>query len=562
MKISAPIRISLIYAIFGVLWIFFSDTILHSVIEDKTRILEFEIFKGWFFIFITALILFFLIRDYSNKRDKLEEELKYAESIWKSIFNSAQECIFIGNEEIKIIDCNKKAIEVYGFTKEELINTPLINLRAKIDENIKNSYEHIRKIDFKTYETIHLKKDKSEFPVEVNASLFEFRGKEFAVFSIKDISEREKQKNKIKFLLDRFRLVVESSPIGKYIVNNGLIEYMNKSGMEILKIEKLEDVKGKEIWSFFHEDFHNIIKERIKILNENKSVPVILEKMIRADGKVILAEVMAVPYNEENLKGALVYFNDVTKQKEAEVEIREINKKLTSLTQNLMQIREEERLNISREIHDELGQQLTALKMDITFFEKMIENRKNEISDSLYNESKSEIKDMLRISEETIKTIRRIATELRPGILEKLGLIDSIKWYAEDFEKIFKIKVIQKFQIENNSKRYNEKIEIAIFRILQESLTNVARHSNASEVEINLLDENEFLILIVKDNGIGMDNSISSEGKGIGLTGIKERAKLVNGELEMKTENGKGTEIRVKIPKVYYSTSNFDEMSD
>ncbi|HCN36271.1 MAG TPA: hypothetical protein DIS94_00980, partial [Bacteroidetes bacterium] len=122
--------------------------------------------------------------------------------------------------------------------------------------------------------------------------------------------------------------------------------------------------------------------------------------------------------------------------------------------------------------------------------------------------------------------------------------------------------VIQKYQIENNSKRYNEKIEIAIFRILQESLTNVARHSNASEVEINLLDENEFLILTVKDNGIGMGQDGSTGGKGIGLTGIKERAKLVNGELEMKTENGKGTEIRVKIPKVYFSTSNFDEMSD
>jgi len=423
-------------------------------------------------------------------------------------------------------------------------------LRAVIDEHLKNNYEHIKKIDFKTYETIHKRKDGSFFPVEVNARMFEFNGKEYAVFSIKDISERENQKKVFNQLLERFRSVVDSSPIGKYIVMNGKIEYMNKSGLEILKIGNINDIKGKEIWELFHPDFHEIIRERIKILNENSPVPIILEKMIRKDGIEILAEVMAIPFIQEDMKGALVYFNDVTKQKEAEEEIRKANSKLTSLTQNLMQIREEERLNISREIHDELGQQLTALKMDISFFEKMIESQKNEIGEKLYAEYKSEIKDMLRISEETIKTIRRIATELRPGILEKLGLTDSIKWYADDFEKIFKIKVNQKYESEDLTKRYNEKIEIAIFRILQESLTNVARHSNATEVNIKLIEDEKNLTLEVKDNGTGMEKNEILRDKGIGLTGINERAKLVNGTLEIKSEKNKGTIIKVIIPKV------------
>ncbi|HRE41398.1 MAG TPA: PAS domain S-box protein [Ignavibacteria bacterium] len=550
MKISAPFRISIIYAIFGVLWIFFSDTILHSLIEDKSRILEYEIFKGWFFIFITAVLLYYLVKDYSKKRDKLETDFRYAESIWKSIFYSSQDCIFIGDDKINITDCNEKALEVYGYTKSEIINRPLLDLRAVIDEHLKNNYEHIKKIDFKTYETIHKRKDGSFFPVEVNARMFEFNGKEYAVFSIKDISERENQKKVFNQLLERFRSVVDSSPIGKYIVMNGKIEYMNKSGLEILKIGNINDIKGKEIWELFHPDFHEIIRERIKILNENSPVPIILEKMIRKDGIEILAEVMAIPFIQEDMKGALVYFNDVTKQKEAEEEIRKANSKLTSLTQNLMQIREEERLNISREIHDELGQQLTALKMDISFFEKMIESQKNEIGEKLYAEYKSEIKDMLRISEETIKTIRRIATELRPGILEKLGLTDSIKWYADDFEKIFKIKVNQKYESEDLTKRYNEKIEIAIFRILQESLTNVARHSNATEVNIKLIEDEKNLTLEVKDNGTGMEKNEILRDKGIGLTGINERAKLVNGTLEIKSEKNKGTIIKVIIPKV------------
>lgn len=234
--------------------------------------------------------------------------------------------------------------------------------------------------------------------------------------------------------------------------------------------------------------------------------------------------------------------------RETEKQIKETNKKLVALTENLYLVREEERLNISMEIHDELGQQLTALKMGISAFGSMINKNSDKMDEKTYYEYKAELADMLKLSDESIKTIRKISSHLRTEVLEKLGLFDAIRSHAEDFEKKFGIPVKLELNFEDEARRYDKKKEIVVFRVLQESLTNIARHAKATEVKIYLLEENNMLNLVVSDNGVGFFMNESKEFNSLGIMGIKERARLVNAGLEIVSNPGKGTIVTLSVP--------------
>lgn len=234
--------------------------------------------------------------------------------------------------------------------------------------------------------------------------------------------------------------------------------------------------------------------------------------------------------------------------RQTEKQIKETNKKLVALTENLYLVREEERLNISMEIHDELGQQLTALKMGISAFGNMVNKNSEKMDEKTYYEYKAELADMLKLSDESIKTIRKISSHLRTEVLEKLGLFDAVRSQAEDFEWKFGISVKLEMDFEDETRRYDKKKEIVVFRVLQESLTNIARHARATEVKIFLVEKNNKLNLVVSDNGVGFFMNESKEFNSLGIMGIKERARLVNAELDIISGEGKGTIVTLSVP--------------
>lgn len=234
--------------------------------------------------------------------------------------------------------------------------------------------------------------------------------------------------------------------------------------------------------------------------------------------------------------------------RQTEKQIKETNKKLIALTENLYLVREEERLNISMEIHDELGQQMSALKMGISAFGNMINKNSDKMEEKTYYEYKAELADMLKLSDESIKTIRKISSHLRTEVLEKLGLFDAVRSQSEDFEKKFGITVKLEMDFEDETRRYEKKKEIVVFRVLQESLTNIARHAKATEVKIFLIEENNKLNLVVSDNGVGFFMNESKEFNSLGIMGIKERARLVNAQLEIISGEGKGTIVTLSVP--------------
>ncbi len=226
--------------------------------------------------------------------------------------------------------------------------------------------------------------------------------------------------------------------------------------------------------------------------------------------------------------------------REKTAEIRMSNEELRTLASHLTNVREEERAAMAREVHDELGQQLTGLKMDLSLMAK---------------KSSGESKEWLRermdctlgLLDTTIRTVRKIASELRPSILDDLGLVAALEWQAQEFGKRMGIPV--GFETNGGAFRLSPAVYIGLFRICQESLTNVARHAAARQVWISLVEEKKQVILTIRDDGRGIDpQKLNGKEKTLGLLGMKERALMMGGVLTIDSEAGEGMTVYVKVP--------------
>jgi signal transduction histidine kinase len=257
----------------------------------------------------------------------------------------------------------------------------------------------------------------------------------------------------------------------------------------------------------------------------------------KKDGKIIFVDIIThdLTYNQQPTR--LVLANDVTEKYKAEEKLKMSYDSIRELTEHLQNIREEERSHMAREIHDELGQLLTVLKMDVSWLNKRIESPPVAI--------KEKLKELLAMIDTTVKTVRRIASELRPTLLDDLGLVAAIEWHLEEFEKRSGIQ--KTFTGPDAELQIDDTMKIGLFRILQESLTNVARHSGAQKVNVGLERKNGQIILKIKDNGKGFDAGHATK-KTLGLLGMKERTKMMGGVYHISGLPGEGTMVEVIVP--------------
>lgn len=237
----------------------------------------------------------------------------------------------------------------------------------------------------------------------------------------------------------------------------------------------------------------------------------------------------------------IVTLNDITYRKQAEETLKNSREQMRQLAARLQQAREEERAFIAREIHDELGQLLTGLKIDLKWLEKRLpQDAEN------YKLLKEKMVSILELADETILAMRRVATQFRPGILDTLGLIAAIEWQAEEFSN--RTGILCEFSEQLPQKLPGLECETALFRIFQESLTNVARHSNATAVKVSLTGQAGSLIMQVRDNGRGISEQEISDPHSIGLLGMRERAYIFGGEVSVSGLPGRGTIVTATIP--------------
>jgi signal transduction histidine kinase len=221
-------------------------------------------------------------------------------------------------------------------------------------------------------------------------------------------------------------------------------------------------------------------------------------------------------------------------------ELEQSREQLHQLTAGLLMAREEERTAVAREIHDVLGQTLTALKMDVSW----VGARSPADAPPAVRQKLTAMSGLI---DDTIVTVRRLATSLRPGVLDDLGLTAAVEWQAQEFEQRTGIRCVLRATVDDET--LDPHVSTALFRILQESLTNVARHSRASLVTVTLEDSGTDLVLEVRDDGVGIPPAAAANTRSIGLAGMRERAQLAGGGLSISGTPGVGTTVRAQVPR-------------
>jgi len=252
-------------------------------------------------------------------------------------------------------------------------------------------------------------------------------------------------------------------------------------------------------------------------------------------------------FPELDLNGAVINVlgisRDITERKLAEERIRATSEQLRALSAKLQSAKEEEDIRIAREIHDEMGSTLTSLRWELERFDKTI----SEAEDwSQLQALRAKIADMMRLTDITIGTMRRIASELRPSILDDLGLAEAIEWQTQQFQTRTGIVCRCDCSLENLD--FDPEQSTAIFRIFQEALTNILGHARATRVEVGAGEDDGEFVLTISDNGRGITEDEKSDRLSLGILGMRERAHLIGGELEITGIEGRGTVVTVRMP--------------
>jgi PAS domain S-box-containing protein len=354
---------------------------------------------------------------------------------------------------------------------------------------------------------------------------------------VRDITERKQAEKLITDALTFNKTILKTSPIG--------IVTFKASGQCVSANEAIAAMVGGTVEELLKQNFRHLKSWKTSGMLDaaNDVLATGVERAMDINavstfGREVWFACRFVPFRFEDEQHLLAIFTDISKRKEIEEELVKSERQLRNLTAYVQKVAEIERANIAREIHDELGQALTVLKMDLSWLKKKLPDGQNPMIEKTNT--------MLRITNKTIQTMKRISTDLRPGILDDLGLAAAIQWQAEEFQKRTGIRC--KVAVDARDITLERDRNTAIFRIFQETLTNVTRHAKATEVTVSLKKEEGQIKLAVRDNGRGITREEINNPKSYGLMGIRERAKILNGSSTIEGVRGKGTSVNVEIP--------------
>jgi PAS domain S-box-containing protein len=359
--------------------------------------------------------------------------------------------------------------------------------------------------------------------------------------AMQDITERKKSEDVIKKSTEKFTSLVNTIDGIVWEANAKTFQFTYVSGhAEKLLGYTWEEWKSDPVfWQHhIHPDDKDWVIDFCKDYTLRKKEHQFEYRMIAKDGRVVwLADFVTVVVESNQpiqLRGVMV---DITARKKTEEELREKNIQLKELSRHLQNVREEERKYLAREVHDELGQLAAVVKMDIDWLQIKMPDL-----------PEANAKRILHASSTTsllIGTIRRLASELRPVMLDELGLNTSLEWLCGKFEEANGIPCV--FESFFDDHGLGIQVKTALFRICQEALSNVKRHSAATHVNVSIRLNGDLIQLVITDNGKGFD--INQKTGTVGLVGMQERSLSVNGTLVIESEPGKGTIICTIIPK-------------
>ncbi|MBK9097192.1 MAG: PAS domain S-box protein [bacterium] len=476
----------------------------------------------------------------------LKKDLMNIDLLFGQLWEISVDGMRLIDEKGKILLVNDSFCKIFQIEKENLLGKPfsIVYADGEQEEALEVYQRDIHKNELKTlFERENILWNGKKVWFEFSNSFLTLPdGSKITLSIIKDISERKKSEIELRESEAKFKMLFNNAndavfvtqlsnekSYGDFIeVNQVACKRLGYSKEEFLQLSPSAIVSQKSI-SDFNTKTEQLLKES----------HVIYDTVHRAkDKKLIPVEVNSHLFYYNDKPTVLSIARDITERKQAEEKLKRTSKLLRELATHLQSVREEERTMIAQEIHDELGQVLTALKIYIALLANKLDKNQEPL--------KEKINSLSELIDASVESVQKISSKLRPGILDELGLAAAIEWQTEEFEKMTSIKcslVLPKEEIilEKNK-------STAIFRILQEALTNIARHSRATKAAISLLNHQSNISLEILDNGIGITQEQIKDFKSLGIHGMEERALVFGGEVSVEGIAGKGTTVKVVIP--------------
>jgi PAS domain S-box-containing protein len=349
--------------------------------------------------------------------------------------------------------------------------------------------------------------------------------------AMNEIYKREKTQNELKDSENRYRNVFGSSTDGFLILDKeGFIVDANPSALSIYGYS-FKELINTNFNSLLAHDYKELFYQFMDKLKTDGNI-MFDSVHIKKNGSMIYVEVRGSIFHFRNDQRILVTLTDITEKKKSE-------QQRALLSRKIMIAQEEERARIARELHDELGQLITALHIELDWLKKKT-GSSNKDSSPLFENA-------IGLVEKSANELRTICKGLRPPLLDDLGLEPAIKLLVTEFEEQSDIETNLNIKLPEAIMPLNENIALCIYRILQESLTNIRKHSKALSVSISLFTKDEELIMQIYDNGKGFDLSDFNEFKGSGIAGMRERSNLINGKFEINSTPNDGSQIILRI---------------
>lgn len=498
------------------------------------------------FIYPSPEGLSVFIRDISESK-RNEESLRASEEKYRFLFESNPLPMWmLSMPDRNFVAVNEAAIKHYGYSREEFLSMNAADIRPVEDRS--RFIESLKRMKPGIYNAgiwAHRKKDGTIIQVAITAHDTYLEQGPARIILAHDVTEQLETEAALKLSEETNRLIMNSSLNAIVCMDlSGKIIVWNPQAENIFgwtKEEVLGHPLSETIIPVRYRERHRAGFEHYLKTGEGPLLNKMVEiSAINKEGVEFPVELAIIPIKEGTKEFFCSFIQDITVRKIAEEQLKQSHEQLRQLASHLQSVREDEQKRIAREVHDELGQQITGLKMDIAWIWKKLANVKGaEIVEERIKETSS-------LLDSTVKTIRKIASELRPSVLDDLGVIAALEWQAKEFERRSGIPV--EFNTSVTQLELEPHIATGIFRLFQEALTNVARHSQATQVNTRLELKTGLATLTITDNGIGFDVNESGGRKTLGLLGMKERALMMSGRLQIKSKPGKGTSVIITIP--------------
>ncbi len=485
-----------------------------------------------------------------TERDVAQRAFENVRARVGGIVESAMDAIITVDEQQRIVQFNAAAERAFRWPRQTVIGQ---RLDVLIPERFREMHQqHVERFSHTAVTSRSmggqmilrgLRADGEEFPIEASISQHVEDGRKLLTVILRDVTERVNSEELLARSESRLRAILDSAMDAVITVDERQhIVLFNKAAEAVFGCPRDQAVGAPLAW-FIPERYRGNHGDHVKRFGETGSTSRRMGSArvvmgLRRNGEEFPIEASISQTNEQGQRFFTVILRDVTERVRNEDALKHSREELREFANAANTVREQEKSRIARELHDELGQALTALKIDVGWLKDRLAATGGEVAHKLAS--------MQVLLDGTVAAARRISADLRPLMLDDLGLVAACDWLVHNFTQ--RTGTPCELAMGGGDLDLPDPYATAIFRVLQESLTNVARHADARHVEVTLEREGPLVSLMVRDNGKGFPTQDPRKPNSFGLVGLRERAYLLGGEVTIASEVGRGTTIEMKLP--------------